>query len=220
MFLFLALTLALALLEIFAVYRESRRLEYFAKPGVMLVLLVWLFLSAGLSGPPLWFAAGLVFSLVGDVLLIQRERFFLPALVAFLLAHLAYLVGFYLLPPPLSVWSLFMGVVIGLSAARILLRIIAGVHAKGQSRLALPILLYGGALSLMLLSALLTLSNTAWGPGASVLVALGAALFFLSDNLLAWDRFVAPIHRGRFKNIIPYELGQILIIAGVILQFS
>ena len=220
MLLFLALTLALALLEIFAVYRESRQLEYFAKPAVILVLLAWLILSAGLSGAPVWFAAGLVFSLIGDVLMIQRERFFLHALVAFLLAVLSYLVGFNLLPAPLSIWSLFMAVVIGLSAARMLRRVILGVHAKGQSRLALPVMLYGATLSLMLLSALLTLSNPAWNAWASVLVALGAALFFLSENLQAWDRFVSPIQRGRFKNIIPYELGQILIIAGVILQFS
>ncbi len=220
MLLALVIILGLALLEILAVYRESRPLEYFAKPGVMIALFLWLALSVGLSGPPLWFGLGLVFSLVGDVFLIRRDRFLVPALVFFLLAHLSYLVGFNIFLPSLSIWSIFLAIVIGLSAARLLRRILTGLHASGQSALAFPVTAYGLALTLMLLSALLTLSNTTWGGLASILVALGAALFFLSDNLLAWDKFVAPISRARFKNIIAYELAQILLIAGVVLQFT
>ncbi len=128
--------------------------------------------------------------------------------------------GFNIQLPPLSVWNLFMAVIMGLGAARLLRRVLAGAQASGQSALRFPVILYGSALSLMLLSALFTLSNTAWDALASVLVALGASLFFFSDNLLAWNKFVSPISRCRLKNIIPYELGQFLLIAGIIRQFS
>jgi uncharacterized membrane protein YhhN len=215
-----ALAIGLALIEIFAVYRNSQRLEFLAKPAVMVALFLWLGLTAGLSGPTFWFGLGLLFSLVGDVLLIRHERFFLAALVFFLLAHLTYLAGFSFLLPALSTWGLLMAVVLGLSAARLMRRVLAGVHASGQSALRWPVVIYGSVLTLMLLSGLLTLSNPAWDALASVLVALGAASFFLSDNLLGWNKFVAPLPRGRFLNIIPYELGQILIIAGVIRQFA
>lgn len=214
------LALGLAVLEMLAVWKGLRQIEILAKPGAMIALFFWLAAALGLSGPPLWFGLGILFSLAGDVLLLWPERWFLPALVAFLLAHLAYLVGFNMIPPALSAWSLLTAVVIGLGAARILRRILTGLHASGNSSLALPVAAYGAALTLMLLSALLTLSNPLWEAQSSVSVALGAALFFLSDNLLAWNRFVSPIKRGCFMNIYAYEMGQILLIGGVIRQFS
>lgn len=215
-----ALAIGFALLEILAVWKEWRSLEFIAKPSAMAALFLWLASACGLTGAPFWFGLGLLFSLVGDFFLLWRDRFFLPALVFFLLAHLSYLVGFNFQLPPLSAWNMLMAVVIGLGAARILRRLLAGVQASGQSALRIPVSLYGAALTLMLLSALFTLSNTAWEALASVLAALGAALFFLSDNLLAWNKFISPLHRGRFMNILAYELGQFLLIAGVIRQFS
>jgi len=214
-----AFAIGFALLEILAVWREWHRLEFIAKPAAMAALFGWLATSAGLDGPPLWFGVGLLFSLAGDVFLIRADRFFLPGLFAFMAAHLAYLVGFNLPLPGFSVWGLFLAVVIGLGAARLLRRVVAGARASGQGAMVMPMTLYGGALTLMLLSALLTLSNLAWETWASALVALGAAFFFLSDNVLAWNKFVAPLPRGRLMNIITYELGQILLIAGVVRQF-
>jgi hypothetical protein len=55
---------------------------------------------------------------------------------------------------------------------------------------------------------------------AALLVALGAFLFYLSDIILAWMKFVAPIQNGRIYNILAYHLGQIALIAGVVLQFK
>jgi uncharacterized membrane protein YhhN len=80
--------------------------------------------------------------------------------------------------------------------------------------------IYGAVISLMLLSAMLKLTDPAWGAGASVLVALGAFLFFLSDIVLAWNKFVSPIQNGRMLNIGMYHIGQILLAAGVVMQFK
>jgi uncharacterized membrane protein YhhN len=74
--------------------------------------------------------------------------------------------------------------------------------------------------TLMLLSAMLKLTDPAWGAGASLLVALGAFLFFLSDIVLAWNKFVIPIRNGRVLNIVLYHLGQICLAAGVVMQFG
>jgi len=52
------------------------------------------------------------------------------------------------------------------------------------------------------------------------LVTTGAFLFYLSDIILAWHRFVAPISNGRLLNIACYHAGQIMLIAGVIAQFA
>jgi hypothetical protein len=45
-------------------------------------------------------------------------------------------------------------------------------------------------------------------------------LFFYSDAILAWIKFVAPIKNGRMMNMITYHLGQIALIAGVLIQFT
>jgi hypothetical protein len=49
---------------------------------------------------------------------------------------------------------------------------------------------------------------------------VGALLFYISDIILAWHKFVSPIQNGRIYNIGAYHLGQILLIAGVIAQFG
>ena len=54
----------------------------------------------------------------------------------------------------------------------------------------------------------------AWPDAA--LIALGAILFFTSDALLAWNRFVAPIARGKMLVIVAYHLGQMLLILGAV----
>jgi uncharacterized membrane protein YhhN len=99
-------------------------------------------------------------------------------------------------------------------------RIIDGVRQKGLPQLVRPVGLYGMIITLMLLSALLTLNNTAWKTSAAGLVAIGAILFYSSDVLLAWNRFVNPIKNGRLENMILYHLGQAVLVAGVLIQFA
>jgi uncharacterized membrane protein YhhN len=80
--------------------------------------------------------------------------------------------------------------------------------------------IYGAVITLMLLSALLTLSNVEWSALASATAALGALFFYASDIVLAWNKFIQPMPRGRMLNIGLYHIGQFLLIAGVVLQFS
>jgi len=92
---FLIAAFIFAVLEALALWKQWLKLEYLAKPAVMIILFLWLWTSTGLNGASLWFGIGILLSLAGDVfLLISLDRLFLAGLVAFLLAHLAYLVGF------------------------------------------------------------------------------------------------------------------------------
>jgi len=217
---FLYLAITCAALEFLARWKRWRPLEFAAKPAVMVFLFLWLAGAAGLNGAPFWFGIGIVFSLAGDVLLLWYERLFVYALAAFLGAHLAYILGFNTPPPQVSVWSLLLAVIVGLGAARLLRRILQSMRQGGQGKLGLPVAAYGAVLTLMLLGALLTLSNTGWDAAASLLVSVGALAFFASDILLAWNKFVAPIANGRLINIALYHAGQIALIAGVVRQFS
>ena len=218
---FLLLAILFAALEALALWKYWLRLEYIAKPAVMIILFIWLLTSTGLSGATLWFGVGIIFSLTGDVLLmLSLDRFFLFGLVAFLLAHVAYVIGFNIPLPAFSVWGIVFAVMISLGGARIIRRIVDALASKGQARMRIPIIVYSMVISIMLLSAMLKLMDITWGATAAVLISGGAFLFYISDIILAWNKFVAPIQHGRNYNIAAYHLGQIMLIAGVIAQFG
>ena len=217
--LYLLIALAFAALESLALWKQIRPLEFIAKPAVMVVLFIYLLTSTGLTGAALWFGIGILLSLAGDVFLLWLDRFFIFGLVAFLLGHLAYVTGFNLPPAPLSAWGLILAVIIGLGGVRVMRRILGALAQKGQSRLRGPVGIYGAVISIMLLSAMLKLTDLSWSAGASLLVSAGAFLFFMSDIVLAWNKFVTPINHGRMINVGLYHLGQIALIAGVVMQF-
>ena len=218
---FLLFAILFAALESLALWKYWLKLEYIAKPAVMISLFVWLFTSTGLNGALLWFRLGIILSLAGDVLLmLSLDRFFLFGLVAFLLAHLAYVIGFNIPLPEFSLWGIVFAVMVSLGGARVIRRIVDALPSKGQARMRIPIIVYSTVISIMLLSAMIKLMDLTWNANAALLVSGGAFLFYISDIILAWNKFVAPIQYGRIYNIAAYHLGQIMLIAGVIAQFS
>ncbi|GAB4487919.1 MAG: hypothetical protein OHK0031_11870 [Anaerolineales bacterium] len=214
------LALLFAAGEALAVWRENRRLEYFFKPAVMLCLLAFLLPGLAASAPLRWFALGIFFSLLGDLLLIEPDRFFLPGLAAFLLAHLAYIIGFNLPPAPPSALTFGLALFVALTVFPLIRRILLAMRASGQRALRTPVQAYATVITLMLLSALLTIFRTDWASGAALLAGGGAALFVASDVVLAWNKFVQPVARGKLLNILLYHLGQILLVLGVAAQFA
>lgn len=220
MYILLILAIAFAALEAFAMNKGWLRLEYFAKPAVMVCLFIWLYLTTGLKGAAFWFGMGILFSLIGDVLLLGLDRMFLYGLVAFLCAHIAYIIGFKDEFAKVSFWSVILVLMLGLSAVRVMRRIISSMRTKGQPRLVAPVILYSVVITLMLLAAMLTLTDLTWKAGASLLVSAGAFLFYISDLILAWNKFVTPIKNGRMLNIALYHAGQIMLVAGVVSQFG
>jgi uncharacterized membrane protein YhhN len=212
-----------AALEVLAVSKDLQKLEYAAKPAVLVCLFLGLASSAGLQGNLLWFGLAVLFSLAGDVLLmfsLSRENLFLFGLVAFLLAHFAYITGFRGELKIVNGWSLLLLAIIAINASRIIRKIVVAIRAKGESKLVLPGAVYGIVVSFMLFVAMSTLYDPAWKASAALLVSAGAFLFWISDVILAWNKFVAPIKNGRELNIAAYFLGQIGLIAGIISQFG
>ncbi|MHB8779010.1 MAG: lysoplasmalogenase [Anaerolineales bacterium] len=213
--------LVFGVLNLLAVAKNWLRLESITKPAVMLALFFWLWMSTGLNGPLFWFGLGILFSLLGDVLLmISLDRLFLAGLVAFLLAHVAYVIGFNIPVPGMSAWGIALAVIIGVGGARVIRRIMDPLAAKGQGHMRMPILVYSIMISLLVLSAMLKLTDADWKAGAALLVSVGAFLFYISDIILAWNKFVALVPHGRIYNIAAYHLGQIALIAGVVMQYS
>ncbi|NOH01701.1 MAG: hypothetical protein HND47_06950 [Chloroflexi bacterium] len=173
--------LLFAALESLALLKNWKWLERIAKPGVMIVLFISLFISAGLEGALFWFGLGILLSLVGDVLLmLSLDRFFLAGLAAFLLAHLAYVIGFNIPLPGLTSWGLILAAMIGWGGVRVINRILSALAAKGQTRLRLPIAVYSAVVSLMLLSAMIKLTDLTgarahrrWSAGRAAVLSFG-----------------------------------------------
>ena len=208
-------TFLAATLDWYAVYKGWKKLEYFLKPITMVFLFGWLFTATGFTGIALWFAIGLVLSLAGDIFLMLPNEQFIAGLVAFLLAHIAYVIGFNPSLPPLTVVGVVFAVIVVLIGWQLYRNIAAGLAKQGKTALQKPVLAYTVVISLMQISALMTLLRADWSFNAALTVSIGAALFMLSDAILAWNKFVNPIKNGRVMNMAAYHLGQIILIVGV-----
>src|SRR4029077_2480661 len=78
-----------------AVVRSNKPLEYVCKPAVMVALIgVALALHPTVAGRRDWFVVALALSMLGDVFLMLPRDLFVAGLAAFLLGHIAYVVGF------------------------------------------------------------------------------------------------------------------------------
>jgi uncharacterized membrane protein YhhN len=93
------------------------------------------------------------------------------------------------------------------------------MQLKRQTWLINPVIVYSLLISLVLYAAMSTIFDPEWKTSAAFFVSLGAFLFYISDLILAWNKFVAPVKNAGLLNILTYYLGQIGLIAGVISQF-
>ena len=181
------------------------------KPATTLLIIAWAW-PRGADAPAMrrWVRAGLVLSLAGDVFLMWPQGF-LPGLVAFLLAHLAYIVAFTrsvrFAARPLAF------AVYGLVAAALLSQLWPGVPPALRG----PVLAYVVCLASMAAQAGV-LWLAARGTAAEALArsaALGGVLFMSSDALLAFNKFDAPVPLAALWILATYWLAQGLIAASL-----
>jgi alkenylglycerophosphocholine/alkenylglycerophosphoethanolamine hydrolase len=187
------------------------------KPAALLALIAWSLSLGGWQGGMLWFGLGLVFSLAGDVLLLLPPRFFPVGLIAFLLAHIVYIIGFNLELPPVDITSILLLALVGLVYYWIMHRTIR----RGMERSSLRgmVSIYGVVISLMLFSALLTLQRPDWNMPAAALSSFGALFFMGSDSLLGYDRFVKRLKWSELAIMVSYHAGQFCLVLGALLHF-
>ena len=211
----------LAAADWLAVGLNRPRWRVVTKPAPMLLLLVLFTLYSGWQGAGVWFGFGLVASLAGDIILMLPPSLFPAGLAVFLLAHLSYIVGFnqsFLMPG----WN-FIFPVLGLVLLDSLgyRRLRRAVLKRPSGRwIRFPMLAYVVVISLMLFSSLLTWLRPDWSYNAAALVSVGALLFYISDTVLAHNRFCGAVRFGRVVVIATYHLAQLGITAGVLLHLA
>jgi len=207
-FLLLAMTFAVAMTDWIAVARGWQGAEYVAKPLTM-VMLIGVALSLDVASEAVLgaFVVALVLSLVGDVfLMLPGERWFVFGLGAFLAGHLAYIVG--LLMSGVTLPALAVGLaVVALGVLVIGIRVVTAVRASEEPEMVGPVGAYIGVISLMVVCAIGTRNPFAIG---------GALLFYSSDALIAWNRFVRRYGWGDVVVMVTYHLGQIGLVLSLI----
>ncbi len=199
--LLLVLTLSVAVLDWVAVGVSNKRLEYVAKPATMVLLIAAVFaIDPTDAGARSFFVVGLLFSLLGDIFLMlpDRDRFFVFGLGSFLIGHLAYIPGLFLLG--FSAGAFLVGVLLVVVAlVTVGRRVVRGVH-RNEPRLVVPVIVYMGVISLMVATAI---------SSGKVIAVVGAVLFYGSDTLIAWNGFVKPLWWANVAIMVTYHLGQI-----------
>ncbi len=205
-FLFLALAGTAAVVDWIAVSRGNRPLEYLCKPLTMLLLIGAALaidpsdaLAASGDAVRTWFVIALALCLLGDVLLMLPQDLFVFGLGAFLFGHIAYVVGMHV--EGVDSGRFLVGIVVVMAVLAVLGTVILrSVRAGPDPKLAGPVVAYMFVISAMVASAV--------GVGRWV-GAAGAASFYVSDALIAWDRFKAEVPHGRVAIMVTYHLAQI-----------
>lgn len=206
-FLLLALALVAAGGNWVAVQQENKLLEYICKPLTMVLLVgAALALEPDDSAVRAWFVLALVLSLAGDVLLMLPKDLFVFGLAAFLLGHIAYIVGMHV--DGVEGARFLTGILLVMALLAVIgTAILRGVRAGPEPKLAGPVVAYMFVISAMVASAI--------GVGSWWAIA-GAGLFYLSDALIAWNRFLHETRHARLSIMVTYHLAQVALVLSLI----
>lgn len=200
-------------LNVMAEATENADAILLTKPLLVPLLLAWLVVAAWRrwSAPLVWLGVGLVFAWAGDLLLMgEGDTAFLLGVAAFLGMQVCYIVAFLRVPGPglVRAWKI---AVIPYAIVWVVLMVLVW---PGAEDMRIPLLVYSGVITAMAVAALdlvLRLPQVlAWR------VAAGAALFLVSDALIALTSF-GPLTEGPGMSALvmaTYVAAQGLIVTG------
>jgi uncharacterized membrane protein YhhN len=187
-----------------AEYQGPRQRVYVLKPLTTTLILIVAVLAPISQGPVYRgaIAAGLILSLVGDVLLMLPSDPFMAGLISFLLAHLAYIIAMTSDGQFSPSWPLGVALIVYAMVIYVFVSLDLGRRRFG-------VIVYMVVIGFMVWSA--------WGRWSvlrsphALLAAGGASLFLLSDSSLAINRFHSKQAWGQLVTLSTYYLAQLLI---------
>ena len=190
----------------------NKKMIYFFKPLSTCIVIITLFLSFLPGGHyvqayTLALFGGIFFSLCGDVSLMfpENPKAFRAGLGLFLVAHIIYGVVFTVFSPFTKNDFLSTGVILLVGVALYL------YLYSGLGDMKIPVLLYVIIICFMLSRAVATFWGGYFSTTQAICISGGAGLFFISDIMLAINRFKIEFHYNRVSLAFYYS-GQFLII--------
>ena len=176
------------------------------KPAVMALAIIFVLRRGAVQ----WLLlAALAFSMAGDILLPER---FIPGLVSFLCAHICYIALFKQDAPWFASRKAFASTV----AAAALMYAVLFPHLG----LVLKIAVAAYALVIACMAAQAIGRATVLRDSRAFGVAIGAAIFMLSDSILAINKFALPLPMAEFAVLATYYVAQLLIVHNVVMAGS
>lgn len=191
----------------------SHRPAGFAKLVVKVSAMAVLTAVAAFEGAPSLLVAGLAASTLGDVFLAGKpQRWLLPGMAAFFLAHVVYVALFWQLSEGGLSWPVQTGQAGLVLGGALYIRWLA---PWVEPKMRLPVILYGAVILIMGAAAIAL-------PSPYRLVTLGALMFIASDAILAHQLFCQPEGKppqrlASYAVWFLYFAGQVAILLGLIL---
>jgi len=188
-----------------------------AKPLILISLILFFYLKGDelTSRTRRLMLCALTFSLIGDVLIIFEDispNYFIGGLVAFLIAHIMYILVFLdkrnSSQKPLAFITMLLVYILGLFY----------ILKDGLDSMLIPVIAYVITIFTMAITASLRKGNV---PTISYnLVLIGALLFVISDSFIAINKFYSAVPNEHILIMSTYALAQYCIVMGIIKQKS
>ena len=203
----------LVLIELAAILFGFAWLHYIAKTLLMPTLIL-LLLSSGIAAPGRnLMVTGLFFSWLGDVFLLFESRnglFFIFGLTSFFITHACYIIYFLSIksaaPSLLKKRPIYVFLILCYGAALVWLLF------PYLGELKIPVILYAAVICGMLLCSIHAYLKAS--APANWYFVVGAALFVLSESILAINKFYQPLALAGIWIMLSYCAAQFFIVSG------
>ena len=194
---------------------QFEKFHFFTKPLILTSLIIYFWLQSThlTNKTSTLMLLALLFSLLGDILLLfvdLSSNFFIGGLLAFLMAHVMYIMVFLEYRNTSKKGILFSALLFIIALG------LFYVLKDGLGNLLIPVIVYMLAILIMVRSAFLR--KDSGSKHSYILVFLGALLFMISDSVLALNKFYTLIPYANLSIMLSYSLAQFCIVYGVLKQ--
>lgn len=212
-YVFLAVFIIATSIHLYASIRKDTKMRNASKPFILLSLLGFYVLAA--RQPSTAIILALIFSWLGDVLLMGKGvKWFTAGGISFMISHVFFIIG-YLKDIDFSGISALLIVLLALFFTGVVGYVFSKLKPHLPRALFYPMFFYlliNGAMNCFAIFRCVSVPCA-----ATLITAIGAALFFISDSSLFFVRFNKESRlKTHFLVMLTYSIGELLIVLGLL----
>ena len=190
-------------LDVAGIFLQNPLIQTVCKPMIIPSLIAWYLVKTDRINK--WYVTALFFSFIGDVLLLDKLNFFIFGIAAFLITQVIYIFIFSKGLAKIS-WQKKLTSILPFL---LFYSVLISVLAPNLNDLLIPVMIYGMAISIFGMVALLNYLADKNKLNMSLLQ--GALLFILSDSMIALNKFHEPQTFYPVTIMLTYIIAQYLI---------
>lgn len=198
-----SLFFSVSILHLGGIIIHNALLQAITKPLLMPVLLALYIVSVSKTNK--WYIAALVFAFLGDVFLMDKDRYFIVGIALFLVTQLMYIK---IISSRLRRSTGFEKTLATLLFVLFYISLISSIK-DNLNELLLPVMIYGMVISIF--GILATLNYVTSRTKNTFLLFIGAILFIASDSMIALNSFYRPQPYYGFLIMLTYVTAQYFI---------